>query len=199
MSKILAENCWERCRINLSYVRINRTILPKYFKEMCSGNLSHYLTNLMHKICFTISFISCFYMFRAHVLIIRMSKLHYTASGIITLKQVSGLKLLKYNSINMSKWFIDIKSFRSHQGPGVDSASSRNDNQEYFLGIKSGRCVRLTTLPPSCAVVKLSGNRNFEPSGHPMDRGSTVVKALCYKQDGLWFDSSWCLSNFSLT
>ena len=32
--------------------------------------LSQYLTNLMHKICFTISFISCLYMFRAHVLII---------------------------------------------------------------------------------------------------------------------------------
>jgi len=46
--------------------------------------LSQYLTNLMHKICFTISFISCLYMFRAHVLIIRRSKLHYTASGIIT-------------------------------------------------------------------------------------------------------------------
>ena len=38
----------------------------------------------MHKICFTISFISCLYMFRAHVLIIRRSKLHYKASGIIT-------------------------------------------------------------------------------------------------------------------
>ena len=36
--------------------------------------LSQYLTNLMHKICFTISFISCLYMFRAHVLIIRRSK-----------------------------------------------------------------------------------------------------------------------------
>jgi len=40
-------------------------------------------------------------MFRAHALIIRRSKLHYTASGVITLKQVSGLKLLKYNSINI--------------------------------------------------------------------------------------------------
>jgi len=38
----------------------------------------------MHKICFTISFISCLYMFRAYVLIISRSKLHYTASGIIT-------------------------------------------------------------------------------------------------------------------
>ena len=35
------------------------------------------------------------------VLIIKRSKLYYTASGIITLKQVSGIKLLKYNSINM--------------------------------------------------------------------------------------------------
>jgi hypothetical protein len=30
---------------------------------------------------------------------------------------------------------------------------------------KGGRCVRLTTLPPSCAVVMKSGNLNFlEPS-----------------------------------
>ena len=36
--------------------------------------------------------------------------------------------------------------------PGVDSASIRNEYQEYFLGGKSGRCVGLTTLPPSCAV-----------------------------------------------
>jgi len=46
--------------------------------------LSQYLTNLIHKICFTISFISCLYMFRAHVVIIRRSKLHYAVSGIIT-------------------------------------------------------------------------------------------------------------------
>jgi len=54
----------------------------------------HYTTSgiitpnqMMHKICFTISFISCLYMFRAHVLIIRKSKLHYTTSGIITPNQ----------------------------------------------------------------------------------------------------------------
>ena len=35
-----------------------------------------------------------------------------------------------------------------------------------FPGGKGDRCVRLTTLPPSCAVVMNSGNLNFlEPSG----------------------------------
>jgi len=34
---------------------------------------------------------------------------------------------------------------------GFDSVSNRNEYQEYFLGDKGGRCVRLTTLPPSCA------------------------------------------------
>ena len=43
----------------------------------------------------------------------------------------------------------------------VDSASNRNEYQDYFLGVKSGRCVRLTTLPPSYAVVLKSGNLNF--------------------------------------
>jgi hypothetical protein len=63
-------------------------------------------------------------------------------------------------------FFIDIKSFRSHYGPGVDSASNRNEYRDYFLAVKSGRCVRLTTLPPSCAVVMKSGSLNFlEHSG----------------------------------
>jgi len=34
-------------------------------------------------------------------------------------------------------FFIDIKFFRSHYGPGVDSASNRNENQEHFLGEKA--------------------------------------------------------------
>jgi len=33
--------------------------------------------------------------------------------------------------------FIDIKSFQSKYGPGVDSASNRNKYQEYFLGVKA--------------------------------------------------------------
>ena len=33
--------------------------------------------------------------------------------------------------------FIDINSFRSRCGPGVDSASSRNEYQEHFLRVKA--------------------------------------------------------------
>ena len=39
-------------------------------------------------------------------------------------------------SAGVSGFFIDIKSFRWHYGPGVDSASNRNEYQEYFLGVK---------------------------------------------------------------
>jgi len=33
--------------------------------------------------------------------------------------------------------FIGIKSFRSHYGPGVNSASNRNEYQEHSLGLKA--------------------------------------------------------------
>ena len=35
------------------------------------------------------------------------------------------------------RFFINIKSFRSHYGPGVGSASNRNKYREYFLGVKA--------------------------------------------------------------
>ena len=37
----------------------------------------------------------------------------------------------------VSGFFIDIKSFRSLYGHGVESASNRNEYQEYFLGLKA--------------------------------------------------------------
>jgi len=46
--------------------------------------------------------------------------------------------------------FSSIQSFQPHCGPGADSACDINEYQEYFLGVKGGRCVGLTTLPPSC-------------------------------------------------
>jgi hypothetical protein len=47
-------------------------------------------------------------------------------------------------------WNISLTyTFRPYYGPGVDSASNRNECQEYFLVGKGGRCVRLKALPPS--------------------------------------------------
>jgi len=37
----------------------------------------------------------------------------------------------------VNEFFIDIKSFRPHYDSGVDSASKRNEYQEYFLGVKA--------------------------------------------------------------
>ena len=83
------------------------------------------------------------------------------------------VKALQYKTAGRgfdSRWchwnFSVTYSFWSHYGPGVDSASNRNEYQVYFLGVKAALCVRLTTLPPSRAVVMKSGNLNFlEPSG----------------------------------
>jgi len=76
------------------------------------------------------------------------------------------LRSLVRSQLVSLEFLIDIKSFRSHYGPGEDSASIRNEYQEHFLGDKGGRCVRLTTLRPSCAVIMKSGNLNFlDPSG----------------------------------
>ena len=60
-----------------------------------------------------------------------------------------------------------------------------------WLGLPSGLFpsgLPTKTLPTICKLLKFHG-----------DRGSTVVKVLCYKSEGHWFDPSWCQWNFSLT
>ena len=47
-----------------------------------------------------------------------------------------GRSLVRSQLVSL-EFFIDIKSFRLHYGPGVDSASNRNEYQEYFLGVKA--------------------------------------------------------------
>jgi hypothetical protein len=85
---------------------------------------------------------------------------------------------------------IDVNSFRSHYDPGVGSDSNRNEYQEHFLGGKGGRCVRLTTLPPPCAVVMKSGNLNFlEPSGALKDCNGTALplsRSRCHARDWIF-------------
>ena len=58
---------------------------------------------------FTTSFISCLYMFRAHVLFIRRSKLHYTASGIITKERWHGKRMHGQLPRNLDEKLVDIE------------------------------------------------------------------------------------------
>ena len=84
-------------------------------------------------------------------------------------------------------FFIDVKSFRSHYGPGVDSASNRNKYQG-----KGGRCVGLTTLQPSCAVVTKSRNLNFlEASGPVQACNGTALPFYCILLCSIALCSQW--------
>jgi len=89
--------------------------------------------------------------------------------------------------------FIDIKFFRSHYGPGVDSASNRNEYQEYFLGIKTAG-----------AVVTKSGNLNFLEPSVPVQAcsGTDFPLQFCkYEQIvkfmGEFFGCDYCVLYFS--
>ena len=86
-----------------------------------------------------------------------------------------GRSLVRSQLVSL-EFFIDIKSFRSHYGPGVDSASNEKWVPGAFLGGKGGRCVRLTTLSSSCAIVMKSGNLNFLELSGPLraSNGTTL-------------------------
>ena len=49
----------------------------------------------------------------------------------------TNLKVAGSIPAGVNSFFIDIKYFRSHYGPGVDSASNRNEYREYFLVVKA--------------------------------------------------------------
>ena len=54
-----------------------------------------------------------------------------------------------------SQWrhwnFLLTQSFHPHYDPEVDSASNRNEYQEYFVVGRGSWCMGLTTFPPSCS------------------------------------------------
>ena len=45
----------------------------------------------------------------------------------------------------------------------------------------------------NCSVIRLYFKIASAANG---DRGGTVVKVLCYKSEGRWFDTRWCHWNF---
>ena len=89
-----------------------------------------------------------------------------------------------------SRWchwnFSLTQSFRPHYGPGVDSASNRNQYQTYFLGGKGDRCLGLSTLPSSCTqcveILEASTHWNLQSLSRP-------IKGLLYLND-IQFDDN---------
>ena len=77
--------------------------------------------------------------------------------------------------VGVSGFFTDIKYFRSRYGLGVDSASNRYEYQELFPGVKSGRCVRLTTYHHS---LPLSRNLRTLTSWNPLGLSKPVMRLI---------------------
>jgi len=68
--------------------------------------------------------------------------------------------------VGVIEFFINIKSFRLHYGPGVDSASNRNEYQEHILGVKAAGSYGWHPYHLHVPIVLKAGNLNFlEPSG----------------------------------
>jgi hypothetical protein len=66
------------------------------------------------------------------------------------------------------------------------------------MGGKGGRCVRLTTLPPSCAVVMKSGNLNLlEPSG-PLQACNGTALSFTFTSYNYNFLNSWSFLSSSI-
>ena len=81
----------------------------------------------MLKILFYNKFIISLYMFRAGTAVAQWLKCCAT-----------NRKVVGSIPAGVSGFSLTLKeSFRSHYGPGVDSASNRDEYQEYFLGVKA--------------------------------------------------------------
>jgi len=84
-------------------------------------------------------------------------------------------------------FFIDIKSFRWHYGPGVDSASNRNEYQEYFLGLKAAGAWGWQTYHHP---VPLSRNLGALTSWNPLSHSRPIMGLLylyLYRDIQTWF------------
>ena len=60
----------------------------------------------------------------------------YWDIGVLTAHKLQIRRSLVRSQLVSLEFFIDIKSYRSHYGPGIDSASNRNEYQEHFMGVK---------------------------------------------------------------
>jgi hypothetical protein len=94
------------------------------------------------------------------------------------------VKALRYKPTGRgfdSRWchwnFSVTKSFRSHYGPGVESASNRNEYQVYFLGVKAAGP---QGWQPYHHPVPLSWNLGTLTSWNPLGNSRPVTRLLYF-------------------
>ena len=70
--------------------------------------------------------------------------------------------------------------FRPHYGPGVDSASNRNEYQEYFLGVKAAGAWGWQLYHLNVPIVLKSGSLNLLEHSGPVQACNGIALPLLY-------------------
>ena len=91
-------------------------------------------------------------------------------------------------------FLIDIKSFRTHYGPGVDSASNRSEYREHFLGVKAAGA---QGWQPYHHPVPLSWNLGTLTSWKPLGHSRPVTGLLYLLTYTIVHSPSWVANWFA--
>ena len=84
---------------------------------------------------------------------------------------------------------------------GDAGLTAQTGNQKRVRAAEMWRCNCLAGQMPFkiCLIKAVVIQFMFPHSLSTVERRSTVIKVLCYKSEGRWFDPSWCHWSFSLT
>ena len=122
---------------------------------------------------------------------------------------INSLKVPKSNTILLYEMKFRVPNYSSVQNPltrGLPPPDPRSfcllsstefveppSPQNKIPGYVTGSSGRRPWLREECLRPRVRSRcLKTQPSIVTGDRGSTVVKVLCYKSEGRWFDPSWC-------
>ena len=139
--------------------------MRKHFTQNCRENQFHILspiTFFFEKSCHFYDSVERFLPIRFQSSYWSLFALSRDLKIVRSQLKVVGSNLYGVIGIFLLTWF-----FRPHYGPGVNLASNGNEYQACLLGSIGGRCVGLTTLPPSCAecLEMLEASNSWRPTG----------------------------------